>query len=59
MPQTIQNKDQFGLNGQAVRVKDGIMNMIEGSLHSPIKDKCGKYSLDLLPHDDCHYYITY
>ena len=42
MPQTIQNKDQFGLNWQALRVKDGTMSTLPGSLHSPIKDKCVK-----------------
>ncbi len=42
MPQTIQNKDQFGLNWQALRVKDGTMSTLQGSLHSPIKDKCVK-----------------
>jgi hypothetical protein len=40
MPQTAQNKDQFGLHGQALRVKDGTMSTLQGSLHSPIKDKC-------------------
>jgi hypothetical protein len=42
MPQTIQNKDQFGLNWQALRVKDGTMSTLQGSLHSPIKDTCVK-----------------
>jgi len=42
MPQTIQNKDQFGLHWQALRVKDGTMSTLQGSWHSPIKDKCVK-----------------
>src|SRR5262245_44760930 len=42
MPHTIQNKDQIGLNWQALRVKDGTMSTLQGSLHSPIKDKCVK-----------------
>ena len=40
MPQTVQNKDQFGLYWQTLRVKDGPMSTLQGSLHSPIKDKC-------------------
>src|SRR5882672_6063106 len=42
MPQTVQNKDQFGLHCQALRVKGGTMSTLQGSLHSPIKDKCVK-----------------
>jgi len=42
MPQTVQNKDQFGLHWQALRVKGGTMSTLQGSLHSPIKDKCVK-----------------
>src|SRR4051794_29009486 len=37
MSQTVQNKDQFGLHWQALRVKDGTMSTLQGSLHSPIK----------------------
>jgi hypothetical protein len=58
MPQTAHNKVQFGLNRRAMSVKEGMMSMIEDSLHSPIKDKCDKCSLDLLPHDDCNYRVT-
>ena len=39
MPQTVQNKDQFGLHWQTLRVKGGTMSTLQGSLHSPIKDK--------------------
>jgi hypothetical protein len=42
MPQTVQNKGQFGLHWQALRVKDGTMSTLQGSLYSPIKDKCVK-----------------
>ena len=42
MPQTVQNKDQFGLNWQALSVKDGTMSTLQGSLHGPIKNKCVK-----------------
>jgi len=42
MPQTVQNKDQFGLQWQTLRVKDGTMSTLQDSLHSPIKDKCVK-----------------
>jgi len=58
MPQTVQIKDQFGLNWQALRVKDGTMSMIQGSLHSPIRDKCVKCSLALLPQGGCNYRLT-
>jgi hypothetical protein len=38
-PQIEQNIVSFGLNLSSLRVKDGQMSMIEGSLHSPKKHK--------------------
>ena len=43
MPQTIQNKDQFGLNWQALRVKDGTMSTLQGSLHQTPPDLVVKF----------------
>ena len=45
MPHMEQNKVQFGLNRQAMRVKDGMMRMIEGSVYRIVSTKNDRCSL--------------
>ena len=45
MPHMEQNKVQFGLNRQAMRVKDGMMRMMEGAVYRIVSTKNARCSL--------------